>query len=81
MASQLKLIAQALAEKYEVSASEVTDILEEVPSDVLDKLDWSDLDSLVQEVLTERASGVRGEFNWEEFGGSEQTLYGFHSMR
>ena len=81
MANQLKLVVQALAEKYEVSASEVTDILEEVPSDILDGLDWSDLNSLVQEVLVDRSAGVKGEFNWGEFGGSEQALYGFHPRR
>lgn len=47
----LSLAVQALAEKYEVSASNIVSILSEVPEDILTQADWKDLDAIVQEGL------------------------------
>lgn len=63
----LSLAVQALAEKYEVSATQVKDILEEVPEDILAQADWKDLDAIVQEGLV--SSNYTGEEEEEITGG------------
>lgn len=63
----LKTTIQALAEKYEVPPTRVKGILEEVPDDILPRLDWKDLDALVQEGLVE--PGYADEDEMEELKG------------
>ena len=70
--NNFKTTIQALAEKYQVPATEVRYILQEIPDQILTKLDWKDLDAVVQEAL------VEGNYSHEEFEeGEEEVIGGF----
>lgn len=58
------LIIKALAEKNNVSPSQVRSILANLPNQELAELDWKDLDAVVQEGLIDQRSGQTP--GWEQ---------------
>lgn len=59
----LSVVTQALAEKHNVSQAQVEEILGWLPQRDLARLDWKDIDAIVQEGIV---SGVGGEESFEE---------------
>ena len=51
--SAFQVIVQALAEKYNVTISDVVEIFKGVSTQTLLKADWKDLDAIVQEGLVD----------------------------
>lgn len=62
--SSLKVPIQALSEKYGVSKGKIEKILEQLPNSQLGRLDWKDLDAVVQEGIIDEK--LTGEQRWRE---------------